>query len=306
VFGPTTDDDIQENAFFLWCFDKVEDYPCVYTPAYFHKDFVNWDKDVYKPYLNEWQAVDPNSDDSAATYTFLEFPSSKDAVTDDNLEQYEVLFASMVCKWGGYSDEECTFAVGGNNILYKSQGTEDGVVVDTSDRYANRFCETEDLDEQKWTGSSQDYDVQWTVARFDGRPLCDDEHLTASGSPYSMFPFQHNDRSKALAKSNTAYFISIIVVQWADLMICKTRSRSLFEQGMTNVFMNWSLFFETVLGAFLCYIPLAHTVVKTEPLSFLWWTPAIPFSITIYAYDELRKGIIRKYPGGWLQRNTYW
>jgi len=128
----------------------------------------------------------------------------------------------------------------------------------------------------------------------------------AMDTPGTLFPMQLVDRHTALAASNTAYFISIIVVQWADLMICKTRSRSLFEQGMTNVFMNYSLFFETALGACLVYLPFLNDVFSTRPLKFVWWTSAIPFSIFIYVYDELRKGYIRRNRGCWLERNTYW
>merc|ERR1719150_2359837 len=101
---------------------------------------------------------------------------------------------------------------------------------------------------------------------------------------------QMHDRVTALRSSNTAYFISIIIVQWGDLMICKTRSRSLFEQGMTNIFMNWSLLFETILGAFLCYVPFANQVTGTLELDFVFWTSAVPFSLFIYSYDEIRKG----------------
>jgi sodium/potassium-transporting ATPase subunit alpha len=70
--------------------------------------------------------------------------------------------------------------------------------------------------------------------------------------------------------------------------------------------MNWSILFETILGAFLCYIPFANTITQTQPINFVWWTSAVPFSLTIYAYDELRKGIIRKNKNGWLEYNTYW
>jgi len=126
----------------------------------------------------------------------------------------------------------------------------------------------------------------------------------------TLFPIQMTDRYYALRQSNSAYFISIIVVQWADLMICKTRVRSLFEQGMTNVFMNYSIFFETALGALLVYLPVANTVTATAPLKFVWWTPAVPFSILIYTYDELRKGYIRAAreagTGSWVEKNTYW
>lgn len=131
------------------------------------------------------------------------------------------------------------------------------------------------------------------------------EQRTSPG-PFSIFPMSIKDRSEALWRSNSAYFLSIIIVQWADLMICKTRIRSLFEQVMTNGFMNWALLCETILGALLVYVPAANQVTGTRPVRFVWWLPAIPFSIFIYTYDEVRKGWIRKYRYGWLERNTYW
>merc|ERR1719447_2002370 len=47
---------------------------------------------------------------------------------------------------------------------------------------------------------------------------------TAEGEN-SLYPISQYTRREALAQANTAYFISIIIVQWADLMICKTRTR---------------------------------------------------------------------------------
>merc|ERR1712048_1206372 len=132
------------------------------------------------------------------------------------------------------------------------------------------------------------------------------EEVTYDFSENNIFPIQTRTRVEALARSNSAYFISIIVVQWADLMICKTRIRSLFEQGMTNTFMNYSLFFETILGAFLVYVPVSNAVTGTRQLRFVHWTAGVPFSLMIYIYDEIRKGWIRKNQGGWIHRNTYW
>jgi hypothetical protein len=39
---------------------------------------------------------------------------------------------------------------------------------------------------------------------------------------------------------------------------------------------------------------------------FMWWLPALPFSLAILIYDEVRKLIIRKYPGGWVEQETYY
>uniref|UniRef100_A0A5F9CYT7 Sodium/potassium-transporting ATPase subunit alpha n=1 Tax=Oryctolagus cuniculus TaxID=9986 RepID=A0A5F9CYT7_RABIT len=54
---------------------------------------------------------------------------------------------------------------------------------------------------------------------------------------------------------HTAFFVSIVVVQWADLIICKTRRNSVFQQGMKNKILIFGLFEETALAAFLSYCP---------------------------------------------------
>ena len=41
--------------------------------------------------------------------------------------------------------------------------------------------------------------------------------------------------------------------------------------------------------------------------SFVWWLPAVPFSILIFCFDETRKLLLRRLPkGNWLERETYW
>ncbi len=40
--------------------------------------------------------------------------------------------------------------------------------------------------------------------------------------------------------------------------------------------------------------------------SFTWWLIPMPFSLTIFVYDEMRKYYIRRYPGGWVERETYY
>ena len=65
---------------------------------------------------------------------------------------------------------------------------------------------------------------------------------------------------------HTAFFISIVVVQWADLIICKTRRNSLFQQGMRNHALTFGLFFETALAAFLSYCPGMDKGLRMFPL----------------------------------------
>jgi len=118
--------------------------------------------------------------------------------------------------------------------------------------------------------------------------------------------FPNPDYQKnALIYAQTAYFICIIVVQWADLMISKTRKLSIFEQGMRNGFMNFGLVFETVLGILLVYVPPFWNL-GTRPILFLHWFLGIPWSMLIFVYDETRKYLMRRGAfKGWVEL-TYW
>jgi sodium/potassium-transporting ATPase subunit alpha len=127
-------------------------------------------------------------------------------------------------------------------------------------------------------------------------------------------------QKEALHHAQGSYFISIIVVQWADLLICKTRWLSLRTQGMHNSVMNFGLFFETLLGAWLCYMPGFKDALGTRPIRFTHWLPGIPWSCLIFTYDEVRKYLMRTTSPeaidaasgqvirmkGWLERNTYY
>ncbi|KAM4728673.1 sodium/potassium-transporting ATPase subunit alpha-2 isoform 2-T2 [Anableps anableps] len=105
---------------------------------------------------------------------------------------------------------------------------------------------------------------------------------------------------------HTAFFVSIVVVQWADLIICKTRRNSLFQQGMRNRILIFGLFIETALAAFLSYSPGMDVALRMYPMKILWWFCAFPYSLLIFVYDEVRKLILRRSPGGWVEQETYY
>jgi magnesium-transporting ATPase (P-type) len=98
---------------------------------------------------------------------------------------------------------------------------------------------------------------------------------------------------EALAFAQTSGFTTIIVVQWADLMICKTRWLSIRQQGMSNPLMNFGLLFETILGAAVCFVPFLNVALQTRPLRLTHWFPGMPFMVLIFMYDETRKYLMR-------------
>ena len=70
-------------------------------------------------------------------------------------------------------------------------------------------------------------------------------------------------------------------VQWADVIISKTRMLSIFQQGMTNWVLNFGLVFETACAAFLLYFPYSY-FIGFYPIAPEWWIPALPFSLLIW------------------------
>ncbi|XP_071176809.1 sodium/potassium-transporting ATPase subunit alpha-like isoform X2 [Mytilus edulis] len=68
---------------------------------------------------------------------------------------------------------------------------------------------------------------------------------------------------------HTAFFVSIVVVQWADLLICKTRRLSIVQQGLKNHHMTFGLFFETALAAFMAYCPGLDKGLRMQNLRYV-------------------------------------
>ncbi|XP_025075670.1 sodium/potassium-transporting ATPase subunit alpha-like [Pogonomyrmex barbatus] len=103
---------------------------------------------------------------------------------------------------------------------------------------------------------------------------------------------------------HTAFFISIVIVQLVDAMVCKTRRNSLLHQGMGNWILNLGLLLEIALACVIGYAPYMDRILKTYPLKPEWWLLGMPYAIMILIYEELRKWWIRRNPDGWWDRET--
>lgn len=138
-----------------------------------------------------------------------------------------------------------------------------------------------------------------------------------------FYKYSHNTENwpicysiEALKYAQSGYLVSIVCVQWADLMICKTRNLSLSQQLMINNFGNFGLFFETALVAILLYVPFLNVALGTRQIAFPHFAvPSFSFYIAIFFYDELRKmwlrqGMVREAGRlklkGWIVQNTYY
>ncbi|XP_062390800.1 sodium/potassium-transporting ATPase subunit alpha-1b isoform X1 [Sardina pilchardus] len=133
----------------------------------------------------------------------------------------------------------------------------------------------------------------------------DDRHCNDLEDSYGQ-QWTYEQRKIVEFTCHTAFFASIVIVQWADLIVCKTRRNSVFQQGMRNKILIFGLFEETALAAFLSYCPGMGIALRMYPLKINWWFCALPYSLLIFIYDEMRKLLLRRNPGGWVERETYY
>lgn len=101
------------------------------------------------------------------------------------------------------------------------------------------------------------------------------------------------------------------------MIITKTRSLSISQQGMVNIGGNLSIVFIGLLQVALTYIPFLNYAFGTRKLAFPHFAlPAFTWLVTVFFYDEVRKIWVRagttktedgkvKYTG-WIARNTYY
>jgi hypothetical protein len=67
-------------------------------------------------------------------------------------------------------------------------------------------------------------------------------------------------RMEIQRKAQTSYLFSIIVVQWADVIICKTRVLSVFQHGMVRPFL-----LHSPSGGLYRTAPTLHHALRTAP-----------------------------------------
>merc|ERR1719320_1709163 len=145
----------------------------------------------------------------------------------------------------------------------------------------------------------------WPSRLFGLRRAWDSSAVNDLDDSYGQ-EWTYEQRKNLELTCHTAFFTSIVVVQWADVIISKTRRLSVFQQGMRNHMLNFGLFFETALAALLQYTPGLNTGLRLRPMNASWWFIAFPFSLLIFLYDETRRYFLRRDPGGWVEQETYY
>uniref|UniRef100_A0A914CA35 Sodium/potassium-transporting ATPase subunit alpha n=1 Tax=Acrobeloides nanus TaxID=290746 RepID=A0A914CA35_9BILA len=118
--------------------------------------------------------------------------------------------------------------------------------------------------------------------------------------------WNYQDRMNLLGVCHGAFFYAIVCVQWADLLISKTRMNSIVTQGLENNVLNISLLFTTLLSTFFLFTPGVNSILKVGPIKLRWAMLPVLGMWQVFAFDEIRRAVIRKYPDGVVFHTTYY
>lgn len=137
------------------------------------------------------------------------------------------------------------------------------------------------------------------------RPRWENQYVNDFVDSYGQ-EWTYQERMILSRKCYATYFVCIVITQAADLLICKTRRLSLFQQGMSNWVLNSGIIFSASLTAIVINCPGVNDLFKMHPVEWYVFIPALPFGLFIILFDEVRKLCIRKFPNGWVYRESYY
>ncbi|EGR34406.1 K antiporter P-type alpha subunit family protein, putative [Ichthyophthirius multifiliis] len=110
--------------------------------------------------------------------------------------------------------------------------------------------------------------------------------------------------TEALKYAQTAWFCSVVLFQFSNVICLKGRKTS-FSYTQMNKFMIFGIIFELGFCLFLLYVPYVQNIFGSRPLNFeMVLMPSLPFSILIMVWEELRKYLVRNY--WWFEKYSYY
>ncbi len=96
-------------------------------------------------------------------------------------------------------------------------------------------------------------------------------------------------------KAITAFFVSIVICQVANVMVCRTKRESVLGRRLaSNGLIMLGILVELVLVWLIVYNPTAQKIFGTYELSGTQILLSLPFAFLILFVDEIRKALLRK------------
>lgn len=104
------------------------------------------------------------------------------------------------------------------------------------------------------------------------------------------------------------YFVTLVVLQWFNLMGVRTRCLSLFQhppigkRETQNYLLFPSILFALAIALIFVYIQGVHSVAGSGSVPVQYWFIPMAIGLGMLCLEELRKLCVRRWPGGFLAR----
>jgi magnesium-transporting ATPase (P-type) len=96
-------------------------------------------------------------------------------------------------------------------------------------------------------------------------------------------------------QASTACLITIVVMQAANVLLCRSADRSIVATGMRgNPLILCGIAVGIGLAAAITYVPVLNVFFGTAPVGREAWMMMLPFAAALIALEELRKAIVRR------------
>jgi hypothetical protein len=127
----------------------------------------------------------------------------------------------------------------------------------------------------RWEPSDESIPRFWRYSHVTGRQIC----YTVEANKYAQ----------------GAFLVSIVCCQWINLVICKTRSLSISQQGFKNSVGNFAVASETALIILISYIEPLEAALGTRACACAhFFVPTFSYYLLYFFWDEVRKILVRK------------
>jgi len=139
-------------------------------------------------------------------------------------------------------------------------------------------------------------------------------NIRVNGVPVDPVLYQNT-----LYRAQSTYFVTLVLMQWANLLMTRTRRLSIFQQPpigskeTRNLYIFLAMLFTLSVLVLFVFVPFFQDAFHTRGVMVQYWfirmsspgmwlTLALGFGLGLLTLDETRKFFVRRYPKGFLAK----
>ncbi|KAE8152586.1 hypothetical protein BDV25DRAFT_61789 [Aspergillus avenaceus] len=103
------------------------------------------------------------------------------------------------------------------------------------------------------------------------------------------------------------YFVSLVMLQWGNILSVRNKRMSILQadpvrKERRNPWLPLAMAVSLVIAIFVTEVPGFHTLFNTAPVPLEFWFIPLALALGILLMDEVRKLMVRLFPGGLIAR----